>query len=149
MNTKSDSEIKRQVLRELKWDSRIAWSEIGVEVFEGVVTLTGNVNSYATFGRTFDLFGDGSVRLAYTPGHSAGHQSVIARLSRRDFVIGGDAIYTYRQLEGAPLPPRPVDEHQFRRSLQELKLFRREYPHAVITPGHDTSFYEQLDPKYD
>jgi glyoxylase-like metal-dependent hydrolase (beta-lactamase superfamily II) len=109
----------------------------------------GNVNSYATFGRTFDLFGDGSVRLAYTPGHSAGHQSVIARLSRRDFVIGGDAIYTYRQLEGAPLPPRPVDEHQFRRSLQELKLFRREYPHAVITPGHDRSFYEQLDPKYD
>jgi osmotically-inducible protein OsmY len=47
MKRKSDSEIKRQVLRELKWDSRIAWSEIGVEVFEGVVTLTGTVNSYA------------------------------------------------------------------------------------------------------
>ncbi|HEX6731465.1 MAG TPA: BON domain-containing protein [Pyrinomonadaceae bacterium] len=47
MNRKSDSEIKQQVLRELKWDSRIAWSEIGVEVFEGVVTLTGAVNSYA------------------------------------------------------------------------------------------------------
>lgn len=47
MNEKSDSEIKKQVLRELKWDSRIAWSEIGVEVFEGVVMLTGNVNSYA------------------------------------------------------------------------------------------------------
>ena len=40
----------------------------------------GNVDSYASFGRTFDLFGDGSVRLAYTPGHSAGHMSVIARL---------------------------------------------------------------------
>lgn len=39
--------FKRQVLRELKWDSRIAWSEIGVEVLEGVVTLTGMVNSYA------------------------------------------------------------------------------------------------------
>jgi len=47
MKRKSDSEIKGQVLRELKWDSRIAWSEIGVEVFEGVVTLTGAVNSYA------------------------------------------------------------------------------------------------------
>jgi osmotically-inducible protein OsmY len=47
MNRKSDSEIKQQVLREMKWDSRITWSEIGVEVFEGVVTLTGNVNSYA------------------------------------------------------------------------------------------------------
>lgn len=47
MKRKSDSEIKGQVLRELKWDSRIAWSEIAVEVFEGVVTLTGAVNSYA------------------------------------------------------------------------------------------------------
>ncbi len=47
MNRKSDSEIKQQVLRELKWDSRIAWSEIGLEVLEGIVTLTGRVNSYA------------------------------------------------------------------------------------------------------
>ena len=47
MKRKSDSDIKKQVLRELKWDSRIAWSEIGVDVFEGVVTLKGTVNSYA------------------------------------------------------------------------------------------------------
>src|SRR3954447_6703794 len=108
------------------------------------------ISSYATFGRTFDLFGDGSIRLAYTPGHSAGHQCVIARLGQRDFVIGGDVIYTYRQLEaGAPLPPRPVDQHQFRRSLQELRLFRREFPHAIITPGHDPSFYEQLEGRYE
>jgi osmotically-inducible protein OsmY len=47
MNRKSDSQIKQQVLRELKWDSRIAWSEFGVEVQDGVVTLTGTVDSYA------------------------------------------------------------------------------------------------------
>jgi N-acyl homoserine lactone hydrolase len=109
----------------------------------------GGISSYATFGRTFDLFGDGSIRLAYTPGHSAGHQCVIAHLRERDFVIGGDVIYTYRQLEDAPPPPRPLDEHQFRRSLQELRLFRREFPHAIITPGHDPSFYEQLEARYE
>jgi osmotically-inducible protein OsmY len=47
MNKKSDSEIKNQVLRELKWDSRIAWSTIGVEVINGVVKLSGVVSSYA------------------------------------------------------------------------------------------------------
>ena len=47
MFKKSDSEIKQQVLRELKWDSRIAWSEIGVEVSHGVVALKGTVNTYA------------------------------------------------------------------------------------------------------
>ena len=110
----------------------------------------GGIGSYATFGRTFDLFGDGSIRLAFTPGHSAGHMSVIARLAERDFVIGGDTTYTAAQLDGeAPLPPRPYDAHNFRRSLQELRLFRREFPHAIITPGHDPSFYEQLESRYE
>ncbi len=108
----------------------------------------GNVSSYASFGRTFDLFGDGSIRLAYTPGHSAGHMSVIARLRERDFLIGGDAVYTFRQLEGGPPPPRPFDAHNWRRSLQEIKLFRSQFPHAIVTPGHDVSFYEQLGPRY-
>ena len=110
----------------------------------------GGIQSYATFGRTFDLFGDGSIRLAFTPGHSAGHTSVIAHLSERDFVIGGDATYTVAQLEGdAPLPPRPFDAHNFRRSLQELKLFKREYPDAIVTPGHDAEFYAGLSPRYE
>ncbi len=109
----------------------------------------GGIDSYASFGRTFDLFGDGSVRLAYTPGHSAGHMSVIARLEKRDFLIGGDATYTQAQLDGsAPLAPRPFDAHNYRRSLQELKLFKREYPQAIVTPGHDPDFYAGLDDRY-
>lgn len=108
------------------------------------VTFDGsNVNSYASFGRTIDLFGDGSVRLASTPGHTVGHQSVIVRLKDQDMVIGGDATYLEKQLEaGADLPGRTTDLHNFKRSLQELRLFHREYPDAVITPGHDTAFYE-------
>jgi N-acyl homoserine lactone hydrolase len=108
------------------------------------------IDSYATFGRCFDLFGDGSIRLAYTPGHSAGHTSVIAHLKDRDFVIGGDATYTEGQLDGtAPLAPRPFDAHNYRRSLQELKLFKREYPDALVTPGHDPEFYAALDARYE
>lgn len=110
----------------------------------------GGIDSYATFGRTFDLFGDGSIRLVFTPGHSAGHMSVIARLRQRDFVIGGDTTYTQAQLEGeAPLPPRPQDAHNYRRSLQELKLFRREFPQALVTPGHDAQYFAQLQDRYE
>lgn len=108
------------------------------------------IDSYASFGRTFDLFGDSSVRLAFTPGHSAGHMSVICRLAQRDFVIGGDAMYVRAQLDGeAPLPPRPFDAHNFRRSLQELRLFNRQFPDVVITPGHDPEFYAELGARYE
>ncbi len=109
-----------------------------------------SVDSYASFGRTFDLFGDGSIRLAFTPGHSAGHISVIAHLAQRDFIIGGDAMYVLAQLEGeAPLPPRPFDAHNFRRSLQELRLFHRQFPDVVITPGHDPEFYSRIEQRYE
>ncbi|MBK5220126.1 MAG: N-acyl homoserine lactonase family protein [Thermoleophilia bacterium] len=110
----------------------------------------GGIDSYASFGRCFDLFGDGSIRLAFTPGHSVGHISVIARLAQRDFVIGGDAMYMLDQLDGkAALPPRPYDAHNFRRSLQELRLFRSQFPDAVITPGHDPEFYSRIAPRYE
>jgi glyoxylase-like metal-dependent hydrolase (beta-lactamase superfamily II) len=109
-----------------------------------------NINSYAGFGRTFDLFGDGSVRLAYTPGHSPGHMSVIAHLAQRDFVIGGDAVYMLAQLEGSePAAPRPYDAHNLRRSIQELRLFHRQFPDAIVTPGHDPDFYARIEPRYE
>jgi glyoxylase-like metal-dependent hydrolase (beta-lactamase superfamily II) len=108
------------------------------------------ISSYATFGRTFDLFGDGSVRVAFTPGHSAGHCSVICRLTNDDFVIGGDAVYMLGQLEGRePLPPRPFDAHRMRRSVQELRLFHSQFPGATVTPGHDPDFYSRIAPRFE
>ncbi len=107
------------------------------------------VESYGPFGRSFDLFGDGSVRLAYTPGHSPGHTSVILRLPRRDFVIVGDAAYDWKQFDGKAEPTMMADEHNWRRSLRELQAYRRTYPYALMVPGHDTEFWEKLEPRYE
>jgi N-acyl homoserine lactone hydrolase len=107
------------------------------------------IESYGPFGRSFDLFGDGSVRLAYTPGHSAGHTSVILRLPRRDFVVVGDAAYDWVQFEGKAEPTLMDDEHNWRRSLRELQAYRRTYPYALIVPGHDPEFWEKLEPRYE
>lgn len=43
---KTDSEIQRNVLDELKWEPSLKASEIGVIVKNGIVTLTGRVDSY-------------------------------------------------------------------------------------------------------
>ena len=45
-DTKTDQEIQRNVLEELKWDARVQPNEIGVAAKDGVVTLTGWVDSY-------------------------------------------------------------------------------------------------------
>lgn len=43
---RSDIDIQRDVLEELKWDARVQPNEIGVAAKDGVVTLTGWVDSY-------------------------------------------------------------------------------------------------------
>ena len=47
MLVRSDAEIQTNVLRELRWDTRVEETDVGVEVDQGVVTLTGTVSSYA------------------------------------------------------------------------------------------------------
>lgn len=44
--TKSDQQIQADVLAEFKWDARLKPNEVGVSVKDGVVTLTGWVDSY-------------------------------------------------------------------------------------------------------
>jgi osmotically-inducible protein OsmY len=44
---KTDSKIKHDVLEELRWDTRVKETDVGVEVHSGVVTLTGTVESWA------------------------------------------------------------------------------------------------------
>ena len=43
----TDEQIQREVLAELEWDATVRSTEIGVVVKDGVVTLTGWVDSYA------------------------------------------------------------------------------------------------------
>jgi osmotically-inducible protein OsmY len=45
--TRTDEQIQRDVLEELRWDARVQPNEIGVSAKDGVVTLTGWVDSYA------------------------------------------------------------------------------------------------------
>ena len=47
LEKRSDRDLKQRVLREMKWDSRIDWASINVEVNDAVATLTGAVPSYA------------------------------------------------------------------------------------------------------
>jgi osmotically-inducible protein OsmY len=43
----TDEDIQREVLLELKWDAEIAPNELGVAVRNGIVTLTGYVDSFS------------------------------------------------------------------------------------------------------
>ena len=44
--TRTDEQIQKDVLEELKWEARVQPNEIGVAVKDGIVTLMGQVDSY-------------------------------------------------------------------------------------------------------
>src|SRR5712664_3443455 len=46
VSTRTDEQIQQDILEELKWDTRVHPNEVGVAVKDGIVTLTGWVDSY-------------------------------------------------------------------------------------------------------
>lgn len=97
---------------------------------------------------TVDLFGDGSLTLVFTPGHTHGHVSLIARLSDREALIGGDAIYTLGTLREGKRPWRADDKQAFERSVAQLAEWDRAHPNAVVIPGHDMPSWSRLEATY-
>lgn len=107
------------------------------------------VDSFESFGQSLDLFGDGSVRLLATPGHSRGHMSVLLRLREREALLCGDAALTRHAIDHDVAPLFVDDEHRFFRSLREIRRFVERTPGLVVIPGHDPETWPTLDAVYE
>jgi glyoxylase-like metal-dependent hydrolase (beta-lactamase superfamily II) len=109
---------------------------------------SGSSGRHGPFDRTVDLLGDGSIRLLDTPGHTAGHVSVLARLTGREALLAGDAIYTMRNLREGLLPWRTIDDDLYRRSVGQLREYAEQNPDALVIPTHDADVWDRLDERY-
>lgn len=123
-----------------QFDQPVAWRTVDFESPE--------VEAFGPFGSALDVFGDGSVRLLSTPGHTAGHMSVLLRLRHREALLTIDAAYTMRTIEEGALPALSDDSHRFERSLGELQRYVKQTPGALVIPGHDEQAWARLDPVY-
>ncbi|MFZ1991704.1 MAG: N-acyl homoserine lactonase family protein [Alphaproteobacteria bacterium] len=71
-----------------------------------------------------DLFGDGSVTLIPTYGHTPGHQSLKLRTASGDIVLTADACYFRSVLESLRLPRNVYDREAMRESLLRLRALQ-------------------------
>jgi N-acyl homoserine lactone hydrolase len=91
-----------------------------------------------------DLFGDGSVVLLHTPGHTPGHLSVLLRLeSGERLLLTADAAYAKRTLAERWLPLFVDDETAYFASLDRLIAQAGEADHVVC--GHDPDGLDRAD----
>jgi N-acyl homoserine lactone hydrolase len=98
--------------------------------------------------QTTDLFGDGSLTLVFTPGHTHGHISLVARLGTRPALIAGDAMYTMRTLRDGARPWRCEDAAAFEHTVAQLAQWDRDNPDALVIPGHDMEAWGRLEDLY-
>jgi glyoxylase-like metal-dependent hydrolase (beta-lactamase superfamily II) len=87
----------------------------------------------------FDLFGDGSVMLIATHGHSPGHQCLLVRSPKTGAVLlTGDAVHTKANWDNHRVPERNFNVSQSLAALDRMAMVLREY-NAQLWIGHEPS----------
>jgi N-acyl homoserine lactone hydrolase len=102
------------------------------------------VSSRGPFERTLDVFGDRSLILASTPGHTAGHLSLVVRTENREILLAADAAYTMATIRHGQRPWLTHNRGAFEHSLSQIQAYDRENPDALIIPGHDMQAWQKL-----
>jgi glyoxylase-like metal-dependent hydrolase (beta-lactamase superfamily II) len=68
-----------------------------------------------------DVFGDGSVTILSTPGHTPGHQSLLVKLPRTGAVVlSGDAVHFESNWDNRVVPSMNVSKDQTLASMQKI-----------------------------
>ncbi len=90
-----------------------------------------------------DLFGDGSIVILPTPGHTAGHQSLWIRAGADQFLLTGDASYTREHLEQTILPTNTFHAGEMTHSMGVLRDLR-DRRGVMLLYGHDSEQWNSL-----
>jgi len=84
-----------------------------------------------------DVFGDGSVIVLRTPGHTPGHQSLLVKLPQTgNVIITGDAAHFRENWDSNGVPAFNYDRAQTIASLERLKKLAETF-HATVIIQHD------------
>ena len=87
----------------------------------------------------YDIFGDGSVLILSTPGHTPGHQSLLVRLPKTGVVVlAGDAAHFKENFDNRRVPAFNFNKEQTVQSMDKLaRVVAAE--HAQLWINHDSA----------
>ena len=69
----------------------------------------------------YDVFGDGSVTIISTPGHTPGHQSLLVKLPKTGaLMLSGDAVHFKSNWDNRGVPENNTDKEQTVASMQRI-----------------------------
>lgn len=90
-----------------------------------------------------DLFGDGTVRILSTPGHTPGHLSMMVTLKSGSYVLSGDLVHDHDQLAMLEPSANHVDKERGRVEIARVVKMAADAG-ATIIVGHDRDDLDKL-----
>lgn len=91
-----------------------------------------------------DVFGDGSVTLISTPGHTPGHQSLLVHLKNAGFIVlSGDVAHSEENFEKDIVPSLNTDKAASIASMDKVRRMMATY-HAKLFINHEKAQSEVL-----
>jgi len=85
----------------------------------------------------YDVYGDGVIKVIFTPGHTPGHQSVLVNLPKTGhMLLTGDACYTGDHWCDRCLPGLVASASDAADSVAKLRKIAKE-TNAKVVWGHD------------
>jgi len=113
-----------------------------VEQWERVSFKSG---AFHTFDRSHDLFGDGTVRLLPTPGHTPGHTCALVDMGGYQLMVTGDCLYTLRHLATDQVQAFRLKEQTGEEQVESIRRIaglKKLLPGLHLLVGHDHTDYQ-------
>lgn len=101
-------------------------------------------------GEDHDVFGDGTVVIKFTPGHTPGHQSLFLKLKKTGPVLLSGDLYHYpEEITYKKIPPFDTDKEQTAKSRAAMEDFVKKN-HAQLWIQHDytSGIKRKIAPEY-
>src|SRR5271167_4306713 len=91
-----------------------------------------------------DVFGDGSVTLVSTPGHTPGRQSLLVHLRNSGFIVlSGDVVHLDENFENNIVPSLNTDKQESLASMERIRQMIAMY-NATLFINHDEKQEDKL-----
>lgn len=132
---------------EEEWKACSKFSFRYVDTWTGIVdvkTFSYSQTGIGPVGRSYDVFGDGTVQLVHTPGHTHGMFSVMIHGADGYIVLGSDAAYLPESFSGHIIPGFTVDSRLAEKSLDWLIWCKNDTDCKAVLVNHDPTVKEQI-----
>ena len=139
-------DAKKILVSDIEWQAaarkigyiRSMWEYVPIQTFPFEAI------PYGPFQRGLDVFGDSSLYLIHTPGHTDGMFSVLIRMNQGWLLLASDVGYSSKSWEQMILPGVTTNVHNARKSLKWVRDFSKREDCLQVLANHDPAIDPQV-----